>query len=225
MASGVVDYTPIELGELSSAIKNGFIQIDTVLLMISTPAEDGTFSLGTSVDIIKSVIEHADLVIVQVNKNVPFPCGNPKIRISDIDYFVYGDTPLIAVEPPKLDPVSLTNNGMVGVTEEIRDYCNNLLLLGGGEYDKESAPNAWSRIWATANRIDTVPDYLSVIGGSFIGSKELNQINLIDMNYTVTGKKKERTTTLKYINLCVDKREQYNFVDNSIYTTELNNLN
>ncbi len=100
----------------------------------------------------------------------------------------------IGTDTHKSDPLSslcLTNNGMVAVMEEIRKFCNNLLLLGGGGYDMHSCTRSWSRLWATANRIDIIPDYLSVIGGSFIGSNELKQVNIIDMNYIVTGKKKE----------------------------------
>lgn len=90
-----------------------------------------------------------------------------------------------------LSMLSLTNNGMVAVMEQIRDYSNNLLLLGGGGYDMHSATNAWCRLWAAANRIDSTPDYLSVLGGNFLGSQELSQVDIIDMNYRISGEKKE----------------------------------
>ena len=101
---------------------------------------------------------------------------------------------VIGTDTHKNDPLSslsLTNNGMVNVVKHIREYCNQLLLLGGGGYDLKSSTNAWCRLWGTANRIDATPDYLSILGGNFLGSQELEQLDIIDMNYRVSGKKKK----------------------------------
>lgn len=80
---------------------------------------------------------------------------------------------------------------MAAVMKEMREYCNNMLLLGGGGYDMTAATNGWCRFWAAANRIDTQPEYLSVLGGTFLGSQELQQLEIIDMTYRVSGDKKE----------------------------------
>ena len=80
---------------------------------------------------------------------------------------------------------------MVAVMEVMRDYCNNMLLLGGGGYDLNTATNSWCRLWAAANRIDALPDYLSVVGGNFLGAQDMHQMDIIDMNYRISGEKKE----------------------------------
>jgi len=101
---------------------------------------------------------------------------------------------VIGTDTHKNDPLSslaLTNNSMVAIMKEMRDYCNTMLLLGGGGYDQMSATNGWCRFWATANRIDTTPDYLSVVGGVFLGNRELQHLDIIDMHYRVSGKKKD----------------------------------
>ncbi|MCP4707315.1 MAG: GNAT family N-acetyltransferase, partial [Planctomycetes bacterium] len=99
---------------------------------------------------------------------------------------------VVGTDTHKNDPLSalsLTNNGMVAVMEEMRDYCNNMLLLGGGGYDMNTATNSWCRLWAAANRIDALPDYLSVVGGNFLGAQDMQQMDIIDMNYRISGEK------------------------------------
>ena len=91
----------------------------------------------------------------------------------------------------QLSSLALTNNSMVAIMKEMRNYCNTMLLLGGGGYDQVSATNAWCRLWATANRSDTTPDYLSVVGGVFLGNQELQHLDIIDMQFRVSGKKKD----------------------------------
>jgi acetoin utilization deacetylase AcuC-like enzyme/acyl-CoA hydrolase/ribosomal protein S18 acetylase RimI-like enzyme len=90
-----------------------------------------------------------------------------------------------------LSSLSLTNNGMVSVVEQLRDFSKHLLLLAGGGYNLQTVSRAWCRMWATANRIDALPDYLTVLGGSFMGSEGLQGAEIVDMNYRVSGAKKD----------------------------------
>jgi hypothetical protein len=93
----------------------------------------------------------------------------------------------------KSDPMSnlsLTNNGMMGAIKRIRNYSKHLLLLGGGGYDLASNSKAWSRMWAAANRIDDLPDYLLVLGGTFLGGEGIPGAEIVDLNYRVSGEQK-----------------------------------
>jgi hypothetical protein len=46
-------------------------------------------------------------------------------------------------------------------------------------------------MWAAANRIDSLPDYLLVLGGTFMGGGGLQGADIVDRAYQVTGEKKE----------------------------------
>jgi len=102
---------------------------------------------------------------------------------------------VVGTDTHKADPLanlSLTNNGMVAAIKLLRDRCPQILLLGGGGYDQESVVNGWSRIWAAANRIDSLPDHLLVMGGSFLGARDLEGAEIVDMQYNVTGETKNK---------------------------------
>ncbi len=93
----------------------------------------------------------------------------------------------------KNDPLtnlSITNNGMVEAIERIRNYSNHLLLLGGGGYDITSTSRAWCRMWAAANRISSMPDYLLTVGGTFLGSEDLRGAGIVDRAYLISGERK-----------------------------------
>jgi acyl-CoA hydrolase len=67
----------------------------------SPPDERGFVSLGLSVVYEKSIIEHADLVILEVSENNPRIFGDAEIHIDDVDFFVENNhMPPIIPEPP-----------------------------------------------------------------------------------------------------------------------------
>lgn len=102
--------------------------------------------------------------------------------------------------------LSLTNNAMAGVIRRIREYSKHLLLLGGGGYDMQSVTRGWCRMWAAANRIDSLPDYLMVVGGTFLGSRGLRGAEIADLNYRISGEKK--TAILKELERIAEFHEQ-----------------
>jgi acetoin utilization protein AcuC len=103
----------------------------------------------------------------------------------------------IGADTHRNDPLAnldLTNNGMVEAVKRIRDYSQHLLLLGAGGYNEETTPAAWCRMWAAANRIDALPDYLLTIGGTFMGSQDIGGGEIVDMPYRASGEKKAAIT-------------------------------
>jgi len=105
---GMADYTPINIRELHTALEKGIVSIDVALISVSPPGADAQCSLGISVDITKAAVNKARLVIAQINTNMPVTSGDSHIPVDKIDYMVPGDSPLIEVNPPELDPMSLT---------------------------------------------------------------------------------------------------------------------
>jgi len=99
----------------------------------------------------------------------------------------------IGADTHRNDPLanlSLTNNGMVEAMTRIRSYGPHLLLLGGGGYDLDTTTAAWCRMWAAANHLDDLPDYLLSVGGSFMGSAGMGA-EIVDMPFHLSGPRKE----------------------------------
>lgn len=89
------DFTPCFFHQWPRLMeKGGPIEPDVALIQISEPNEDGIASLGVSADFTCYLPELADLVIAQVNRNMPFMASNT-ISMDKIDYLVLQDEPLV----------------------------------------------------------------------------------------------------------------------------------
>jgi acyl-CoA hydrolase/GNAT superfamily N-acetyltransferase len=94
---GLGDYTPIHLSDIPQLFNSGQLPLDAALIQVTPPDERGMCSLGVSVDIVKSAIANASLVIAQVNPNMPRTHGNSMIHIHEIDALVPVDEPILEV--------------------------------------------------------------------------------------------------------------------------------
>ena len=92
---GAAEYVPISIARVPQLIRIGRIPIDVALIQVSTPDEFGYVSLGVSVDIVAAAIEHAKLVIAEVNPAMPRTMGDSTLHISRIHKLVPVDTPII----------------------------------------------------------------------------------------------------------------------------------
>lgn len=100
---GHSDFTPIPSSEIPRMLrgKRQRIYIDVALLQVSPPDENGYCSLGINVDINKTMVDMARIVIAQINPQMPRTMGNSFIRFDEIDYFCFKDMPLIEYDPYK----------------------------------------------------------------------------------------------------------------------------
>ncbi len=89
--------TPINLSEIDRLIKSRMLPIQVALIQATPPDDFGWMSLGISVDITAAAAEAADLVIAQVNRNMPRVQGRSNIHVNDIDFFVEHDEDLRAI--------------------------------------------------------------------------------------------------------------------------------
>jgi acetyltransferase len=89
------DYTPVFLSQVPALFKSGRISIDVALITVSPPDEHGNCSLGVSVDITRSAVEAARLVIAQVNRHSPRTLGDAFLHVSQINHLVPHDEPLL----------------------------------------------------------------------------------------------------------------------------------
>jgi acyl-CoA hydrolase/GNAT superfamily N-acetyltransferase len=92
---GLADYTPVSLSDIPDMLRRGLIPLDVAIIQVTPPDKKGEMSLGVSVDIVKAAVEQSALVIAQVNRYVPWTHGDGIINISDVDYLIPSDEPLL----------------------------------------------------------------------------------------------------------------------------------
>ncbi|MFP3156274.1 4-hydroxybutyrate CoA-transferase [Lachnospiraceae bacterium ZAX-1] len=101
VADNRADFTTIFFSEVPDLIR-GELRPDVVLLQLSTPDEHGYCSFGASCDYTKPATEVADVKIAQINEKVPRTMGDNFIHISELDYVVLENAPMIQLTPPKI---------------------------------------------------------------------------------------------------------------------------
>lgn len=92
------DYVPIFLSEIPQLFRKSILPIDVALVQVSPPDGHGYCSLGTSVDIARSAVDTAKMVIAQVNPKMPRTHGEGFLHISRINAMVWDESEL-----PELD--------------------------------------------------------------------------------------------------------------------------
>lgn len=98
------DFTPVFFHKVPDLLRTS-LHPNVALLQLSPPDEHGYCSYGVAVDYTKPAAECADLRIAQINKNMPRTLGNSFIHVSELDYIVEADIPLIELPPPNISEV------------------------------------------------------------------------------------------------------------------------
>jgi acyl-CoA hydrolase/RimJ/RimL family protein N-acetyltransferase len=92
---GKIDYIPAYLSRIPELFKSHRIGLDVALVQVSPPDHFGYCSLGVSVDITRSAMDNAPLVIAQVNGCMPRTWGDSFVHVDEIDYLVAKDEDLV----------------------------------------------------------------------------------------------------------------------------------
>lgn len=96
---GRANYIPIFLSEIPALFRRGKMPLDVALVTVSKPNKKGYCSLGCSVDISNAAVDHAKIVIAQINPNMPFVHGNGIISVDKIDMAIEVNDPLYEMSP------------------------------------------------------------------------------------------------------------------------------
>ena len=86
---GLADYVPVFLSEIPELFKQKILPIDVAIVQVSPPDAHGYCSLGVSVDIARSAVNTARILIAQVNPNAPRTHGDGLIHSSRFQAMVY----------------------------------------------------------------------------------------------------------------------------------------
>ncbi|MEI7845964.1 MAG: acetyl-CoA hydrolase/transferase C-terminal domain-containing protein [Chloroflexota bacterium] len=91
---GRADFTPVLLSEFTLLFKNKVLPIDVAMIHVSPPDEHGFCSLGVEVGLTKTPAESADIVIAEVNEQMPRTLGDSFIHVSRLNYVVPVNYPI-----------------------------------------------------------------------------------------------------------------------------------
>lgn len=92
--------TPMNLSALPRLFRTGQFPIHAALIQVSPPDDFGWMSLGVSVDVTLAAALSADLVIAQVNPQMPRVLGRSFIHVNDVDVFVEHEEELLTIQEP-----------------------------------------------------------------------------------------------------------------------------
>jgi acyl-CoA hydrolase len=117
---GRADYTPVFLSEIPHLFRSNVLDIDVALINVSMPDKHGYCSLGVTVEAAHEALLSAEIVIAQINPNMPRTHGDALVHVDRLTYMVEVNDPIFEVQPPELGEVeraigrhvaSLVDNG------------------------------------------------------------------------------------------------------------------
>lgn len=103
---GRADFMPVFLSEIPRLIRSGRVHIDVALIQVSPPDHHGFVSLGVSVDCVRAAVDTADVILAEVNAQMPRTLGDSFLHVDQITKLVPVDHPLPELPVPELDEVS-----------------------------------------------------------------------------------------------------------------------
>ena len=125
---GNVTYIPNNLHE-AGTMK---IENDNINIFWGTATsmdKNGFFSLSLGLTYEKQMIENIDMVVLEINENLPWTLGDTQVHISDVDFVVENNAPLI--ELPYIEPGEVEDKIGQNVADLIEDGSTLQLGIGG----------------------------------------------------------------------------------------------
>lgn len=93
------------------------------------PNNRGICSLSTSLVFERQMIETADLVVLEINENLPWTLGDTQVQLSDVDYLVENHAPLVEMQP--IAPTDVEERIGHFIADLIEDGSTVQLGIGG----------------------------------------------------------------------------------------------
>ena len=190
--AGLADYTPIFLSQVPDLFNRRVISIDIALVQTSMPDRHGFLSLGVSVDIVKAAARNARVLVAQVNPQMPRVEGDGFLHISDVDYLIPYDEPLLEYRPNMPDAIATKIGRYVARIVEDGDT----IQVGYG-----SVPNAIMSALGRKKHLGVHTELLTD------GLLDLIRRGVIDNSKKTVNRGKTVTS------FCMGSRDTYDFID------------
>ena len=192
---GKIDYIPAYLSQIPKLFTSQRIGLDVALVQVSPPDKFGYCSLGVSVDITRSGLENARLVIAQVNPLMPRTWGDSFVHVDEIDWMVPYEEPLVEMLPAEKDNEIARRIGLF-VSQLVDDGAT--LQVGFGHLP-----------YAIMPYLDSKKDlglHTQLITDGLLPLFEKN---------VITNKKKSLLPGRVVASLCMGSKKLYDYVDNN----------
>lgn len=197
--AGRAFYSPLKYSELPKYYRTS-IDRSNVFVTQATPMDShGNFNFGVSASHLYAAIENSDIVIVEVNKNVPRGLGGFEnyINIKDVDYIIEGSNPQMkALGKPQ--PNELDTKVAKYIVNELVDGATLQIGIGG-------LPTAIGNEIAKSDLKD-LGVHTEMYVDSFV---ELSKAGII------TGKKKNIDRGRQVYSFAAGSQELYDFIDDN----------
>lgn len=90
-------FLPCHFHEVPRLFTDGLYRVDVAMIMVSSPDADGYCSFGVSNDYTRTAAQCARTVVAVINPQMPYIAGDNLIHVSELDYIVHSDRPLVSV--------------------------------------------------------------------------------------------------------------------------------
>jgi butyryl-CoA:acetate CoA-transferase len=140
-------YIPMKFHENPILIRDNCVPDDVFVAMVSPMDKHGYFSWGAGAAASMASHETAKITILEVNKNMPRVLGGGQecIHISQVDYVIEADTPLLTLAPSQ--PSEIESKIAAYIAPRLRNGCCIQLGIGG-------VPNAVGTVIADSDLKD-----------------------------------------------------------------------
>jgi len=127
-----VYYSSMRYSELPRYVREHIEPLDAAMIQVAPIDKHGFFNFGPQNSHCKAACDRARIVIVEVNQNMPRCLGgfDEAIHISEVDYIVEGDNPLL-VDYPAIAATEADKKTAALIVEEIPDGACIQLGIGG----------------------------------------------------------------------------------------------
>jgi acyl-CoA hydrolase len=129
--AGRCNYAPLNLGEVPDYYRRFLDPVDIVILKTCPMDDGGYFNFGPANVWQRAVIERAKLVIVEVNRQVPYVFGKDNgVHVSEVDFLIDGDNQP-CVELPNPEPSEIDRAVARRIASEVEDGSCLQIGIGG----------------------------------------------------------------------------------------------
>lgn len=196
---GLGFYIPMRYSELPRYYKETSTKPNVVMVQVTPMDRHGYFNFGPSASHLAACVDRAQVVIVEVNKNLPRCLGGfgTDVHISQVDMIVEGDNPNVAEVAQS--PFSQVDEAVAKlIVDEISDGACIQLGIGG-------MPNAVGSYIAKSNLKD-LGVHTEVYVDAFMEMTKAGKVN---------GKKKNINKGRQTYSFAMGSKKLYEFLDNN----------
>ncbi len=199
LAAGRAFFQPMLFRDCGSYYAHGYAPVNVAMITMSEMDKYGNFSFGLSNCVTQSLLDAADIIIVEENPTMPYVYGMERdhINIRDVDYVVRSKSDVAVLPAPKASDTDRK------IAENLFPYLKDgmTLQLGIG-----GMPNALGSLIAQSDLKD-LGMHTELMSDGYLDLYKSGKI---------TNKKKALHRGKGVFSVCNGSRELYDFLDHNI---------